>query len=66
MMWEQYAISRLDETDLDLRAILQKVGEKRYNKLMRCFKTIAKNTKDALKDSQIYLTEESIQKKLKI
>jgi hypothetical protein len=64
-MWEKYAIAKMDEADLDLRAIKIKIGEKRFNKFMRFFKNIAKNTQDALKESQIYLTQESIQKKLR-
>jgi hypothetical protein len=41
----------MDEADLDLRAIRLKYGEKIYNKHLRFFKGIAKNTIDALKDS---------------
>lgn len=65
MMWEQYHISRMDEADLDLREIKQQLGDKKYGKLMRFFKNVAKNTVDALKDSQIYITLESFGKKLK-
>jgi len=43
-----------------------KIGEKKYNKLMRFFKAVSKNSKDALKESQIYLTQGSIEKNLKI
>lgn len=50
-MWEQYQITKLDEGDLDLRQIKEKVGEKMYNKYMRFFKAVSKNTNDALKDS---------------
>lgn len=64
MMWEKYAIAKMDEMDLDIRSIQIKIGEKKFNKFMRFFKNIAKNTQDALKDSQIYLTQESIFKKL--
>lgn len=55
----------MDSADLDLRAIEKRLGYKIYNKLMRFFKGIAKNTNDAIKDSELYLTEESIMKKLK-
>ena len=37
-----------------------------YNKFMRFFKSVAKNTKDSLKDSQLYLTKDSLEKKLRI
>lgn len=46
----------MDEADLDLRQIKKRLGEKKYNKFMRFFKNVAKNTVDALKDSQIYIT----------
>ena len=46
----------MDEADLDLRTISNKLGEKKYNKLMRFFKALSKNNLDALKDSQLYLT----------
>jgi hypothetical protein len=59
-MWDQYKISKLDEADLDLMAIQRKIGEKMYNKYMRFFKNVAKNTLDALKDSQVFITQESL------
>lgn len=65
MMWEQYKINKMDGADLDLRAIQKRLGDKIYNKLMRFFKGIAKNTNDAIKESQLYLTEDSIVKKLR-
>ena len=34
----------MDEVDLDLRAINMKIGDKRFNKFMRFFKNVAKNT----------------------
>lgn len=51
LMWEQYHIQKLDEGDLDLRAIKKRMGDKRYNKFMRFFKNVSKNPNDAMKDS---------------
>lgn len=65
-MWEQYHINKMDEVDLELRQIKERIGDKLFSKYMRFFKNVAKNTNDALKESQIYITQESLEKKLKI
>jgi hypothetical protein len=56
LMWDQYHISKLDEADLDMRALKRKLGDKQFNKLIRFFKNLSKNVNDAFKDSQLYLT----------
>jgi hypothetical protein len=56
----------MDDKDLEIKSIQNKIGDKMYNKFMRFFKGVAKNTKEALKDSAIYITKESLEKKLRI
>ena len=55
----------MDEGDFDLKLIKEDIGEKLYKKHMRFFKGVAKNANDALKESFIYITQESLERKLK-
>jgi hypothetical protein len=41
----------MDDADLELKQIKEKIGEKFFSKYMRFFKNIAKNSSDAFKDS---------------
>ena len=41
----------MDEADIELNQIKDKIGEKMFEKYMRFFKNVAKNSADALKDS---------------
>jgi len=44
LLWEEYAIHKLDEADLDLRALKRQLGKKRFNKYLRFFKNVSKNS----------------------
>ena len=46
----------MDEADIELNQIKDKIGEKLFSKYMRFFKNVAKNPNDAMKQSQIYIT----------
>ncbi len=46
----------MDEGDLELKQIKEREGEKKYNKYMRFFKGVSKNSNNLLKDSQIFIT----------
>lgn len=56
----------MDEADIELNSIKDRIGEKLFSKYMRFFKNVAKNSNDALKESHIYMTQDSIEKKLKV
>ena len=54
----------MTEADTDLLFWRNKIGETLYKKFLRFFKNVCKNPADP-KESQLFLTQESILKKLK-
>lgn len=62
---EQYKRLNMTEADQDVLVWRNKLGEQLYKKFLRCFRTLAKNPGEE-KESKLFLTQETIMKKLKV
>lgn len=61
---EQFKRQRMNDMDAELLITKNRIGETQYRKLLRFFKNICKNPVES-KDSGLFMTQESLTKKLK-